>query len=624
MNIDIRIQIPQLWEGEFVKTTWHSVNFIVGANGTGKSLLSDQLKQQLQRKNYKVRQLSAERLAGFEKTNYNFFSSSDFNQGMNISWFNEYKDYGNQYGLSSPAYILLKQRLDIRIRIEAIISDLFKKNIRLVEEGGFLKPRMQNINSGQEYNLKEQECHGLKEIITLLTFLYDDEYNCLIFDEPELHLHPQFQSFFLSEIRKLAGDPIQDPSKKLFFIITHSPYFLDVQTLDDLYNILVCHKGQMPTYIKSGDLDAQDEYVLNRFLPRFNTHHKQFFFSPNPVFVEGYTDQQIISLLFEKTGMNIAASGSSIIDVGGKDELAVFYRLCKKLSIDCRIIADFDALFRGQLRRCFCADEKVKAQFVAKSYGTEPTNCIGDLESLLLKIGDELSGVSSVDPDLKHILSYLKPFYGDRNNNLDTIKEAVYLSIVRYSDKMKNLIPHLASDIDLALSKIISYIDCIKASKIYILPQGEIEHFFKASQVDYLRITNKDKLFHTERDSILNLSGGDISTQYADILDILKESIPFVNVDLLKHMRFTIIDFIQKVQTAVERGDVTNIESLRNNGNVDYTIYSQILECRDGDFNVFADKQFKCKVFLKAGMIGEEKLVEFSDRTTAREFQFIN
>lgn len=76
MDIDIRIQLPKLWEGEFVKNTWNSLNFIVGANGTGKSLLSDQLKLQLQKHGYKVRQLTAERLAGFEKSNYIYFSSS--------------------------------------------------------------------------------------------------------------------------------------------------------------------------------------------------------------------------------------------------------------------------------------------------------------------------------------------------------------------------------------------------------------------------------------------------------------------------------------------------------------------------------------------------------------------
>lgn len=622
MNIDIKIHLPQIWEGEFAKSTWNSVNFIVGANGTGKSLFSDQLKNQLAGKGYRVRLLTAERLAGFEKTNYSYFTSSQLGSGLNISQFREYCRYGDEFGLSSPAFILLKQRLDIRIRIEAILSDLFRKNIRLVEEGGYLKPKMQEINGGVEYNMRENECHGLKEIISLLTFLYDDEYNCLIFDEPELHLHPQFQSFFLSEIRKMAGDPNQDPSKKLFFIITHSPYFLDVQSLDDLKHILVCHQKKMPTYIKDGDLDAQDEYTLTRFLPRFNTHHKQFFFSPNPVFVEGYTDQQIITLLFEKTGMNIAASGSSVIDVGGKDELAVFYRLCKKLSIDCRIIADYDALLRGKLRECFCDDEAVKKQFVDKGHGTDPSNCIGVIESNLLSIGDEMNTVMSADADMNHILSYLKPLYTNRGNNLDKIKDIVMLSVLRYSSKIKILIPGKSADVDLVETRIKSYIDSIKASNIFIIPKGELEHFFVATTIDYLNITNKDKLFHAERNHLLNLTGVDVASQYTEILSVLKESIPFVEVDMLKHTRFTVIDFIQKVQTAVERGDITDIGTLRTNGNVDYKTYSQILDCADGDFLVAADRQFKCKVVLKESLVGQSLTVEFDNKTTAHDFQF--
>lgn len=74
-------------------------------------------------------------------------------------------------------------------------------------------------------------------------------------------------------------------------------------------------------------------------------------------------------------------------------------------------------------------------------------------------------------------------------------------------------------------------------------------------------------------------------------------------MNMLKHTRFTVIDFIQKVQTAVERGDVTNIATLRINGNIDYVSYSQILECADGDFTVNADKQFHCKVTLKESIV---------------------
>ena len=117
MNIPIKIELPQIWPGTFEKDEWNSINFIVGPNGTGKSLLSNQLYDKLKGKSYKVRILSAERLSGFEKTNYAYFTSSQLNDGLNISQFSHYKDYGQRYGLSTYAFIILKERLDVRIKI---------------------------------------------------------------------------------------------------------------------------------------------------------------------------------------------------------------------------------------------------------------------------------------------------------------------------------------------------------------------------------------------------------------------------------------------------------------------------------------------------------------------------
>lgn len=618
INIPIKISLPEIWQGEFEKNEWGSVNFIVGANGTGKSLLSDQLKTQLIQNSYNVRLLTAERLSGFEKNRYDFFTNSQMERGLDISNFGVYKRYGDQYGLSASAFVILKERLDIRIKIEALISDLFGKTIRLVEEGGYLKPKIQNISGGSEYVLKDKECHGLKEIITLLTYLYDDSYNCIIFDEPELHLHPQFQSFFLNEIRKLAGNPLEDSSKKLFFIITHSPYFLDLRSLDDLKNILVCHKDQMPTYIQAEDLDGQDEYVLKRFLPRFNTHHKQFFFSPNPVFVEGYTDQQIITLLFEKCGLNIAASGSCVIDVGGKEELAVFYKLCKKLRISCRIIADYDALFRGRLREFFSQDDDVIHCFIAEGLGTVTAN-IGDIERRLTNIAGELVTKTSTNLGVQNLITLLTGLYVKKSDNINKIKDAVLLSIFKHGDALKPLLAN-PLNIDEVKAKYLKCLKCIETANICIIPDGELEHYFKASPTDYLNITNKDKLFHTEREYILGLSEDDINREYNGILPLLRKSIPYVDVDIIKHLRYVMVEWIQSVQNAISRKEVKDIATLKTNARVNYSLYSQLFECPDDGLKIENDNKFSCKVLLKASLVGVEVEVLFDNATTAHNF----
>ncbi len=620
LSIPIKISLPEIWQGEFKKNEWGSVNFIVGANGTGKSLLSDKLKEQLIINGYKVRLLNAERLAGFEKDSYSNFSHSYLAEGLNIGQYSAYKAYGEQYGLSTSAFVLLKERLDIRIKIEALISDLFGKTIRFVEEGGYLKPKMQNMSGGSEYLMKDKECHGLKEIITLLTYLYDSSYNCIIFDEPELHLHPQFQSFFLNEVRKLAGDPLKDNSKKVFFIITHSPYFLDLRSMNDLKNILVCHKDQMPTFLQDEDINSQDEYVLTRFLPRFNTHHKQFFFSPNPVFVEGYTDQQIITLLFEKSNLNIAASGSCVIDVGGKDELAVFYKLCKKLNINFRIIADYDVLFRGRLREYISNDSNVIQNFIREGFGTlDIANHIGDIEHQLINIADILVTKHSTNPDIQKLITLLKIWYDNKNDNINKIKDAMLLSIFRYGNYIQPLLT-TTLNVDAVKAKYEKCLKYIEAANIYIIPDGELEHYFKANSIDYLNITSKDKLFHTEREYILGLDKDEIEREYCDILPFLRKAIPYVDVDIVKHLRFVIVEWIQTVQIAISRREVKDVTTLKTNGRVNYSLYSQLFECPDDGLNIENDNKFSCKILLNPSLIGSAKEIHFDNTTTAHNF----
>jgi AAA domain, putative AbiEii toxin, Type IV TA system len=231
--------------------------------------------------------------------------------------------------LSADAFVILKEKINVRIRIEAFLSSIFGRRIRLAEEGGYLKPKMQRVLGGAEYAMKEDECHGLKELITLLAFLYDDEFTALVIDEPELHLHPQFQTFLLAEIRKLAGDGRVAPLKKVFFLITHSPYLLDFRTLDDLRQCVIFHQDSVPTFV--GILSDQDEYFLKRLLPRLNTHHKQFFFAGRPIFVEGYTDQQLFSLIQEGRSRLLGATGACFIDVNGKGEQDFFFKSMRSL-----------------------------------------------------------------------------------------------------------------------------------------------------------------------------------------------------------------------------------------------------------------------------------------------------
>ena len=229
MNIPVDIQIDFLWgDQHFKKDNWGDITYIVGANGTGKSVFAEQLKKQFKQKGLKVRYFGADRIANLaSKWDTTGHLATDRNQkGLDIGSFASYKSQSDELGQSIDALIELQSKLDLQIKVETILSDVFHKELTFQEKGGFLNVLLADKTTQKPYDLKKNESHGLKEIITLLTFIYNDDYNCIILDEPELNLHPQFQQFILQEIKKNAGNI--ESGKKIFIILTHSPYMLDI------------------------------------------------------------------------------------------------------------------------------------------------------------------------------------------------------------------------------------------------------------------------------------------------------------------------------------------------------------------------------------------------------------
>ena len=507
IELETRVRVPFLWgKSVFKKSRWSQINLIVGPNGSGKTILATELTKQFEASGKSVKFISAER-------------DSD-----NIS--------------------ILRDNEKIREKTERVLSEMFGKSITFIEDiDGTFIPIVRNRAWNVEYMMEDVECHGLQKIISLLINLYSSTTDIVIFDEPELHLHPQFQLFFMNEIRQEA----KHHCNKLFFLITHSPFFIDLRTPEDLEGVIVCHINRPPTHIE--ELSREDEALFKRFLPRFNTYHKQFFFSDNQIFVEGYTDQQLFTYLLPYVENKANTAGTSVIDVGGKDELGVFCKVCSLIGTDARIITDLDSLFSGKLRDVVCRDERVERwlekqnekqeAFYEKIFSTKERalpitldKLIFRLERYILAIGNELvvpelveGPANNFTPETKLWLSKLAALQTKHENAdaVDTYKTVLLQGILKNTNDLNNILSEqLASTLPIIKNLSSLVFAAAESARVYILHKGCIEHYYTRSTVNYMPVSGKDKLFREELDFIMDTRPKTVRKQYEPLIFLLE------------------------------------------------------------------------------------------------------
>jgi predicted ATP-dependent endonuclease of OLD family len=511
IKCEVKIRIPFLWgKAVFKKENWSQINLIVGPNGSGKTLLAQAVTKEFS-------------LHGYSVSDSVKISSKNHNQPNDEN-----------------TLLILKDDETIKEKIETVLSSMFGKSIKFIEDiDTSLIPIVENKAWNVEYMLEDAECHGLREIIALLIKLYSSKDDILVCDEPELHLHPQLQMFFMNEIKKEA----QKNPKKIFFIISHSPFFIDLRYAEDLIGVIVCHTNKVPTHIEQ--LSQDDSILFKRFLPRFNTYHKQFFFSDNQIFVEGYTDQQMFTNLLPFIHDEYSSTGTGIIDVGGKDELGVFCKVCSLLGTNGRIITDLDSLFSGKLRDVFCKDERVNA-WLLKVYERQlpfyeriftqkellhPISLdklIFRLERYLVTIGQEITQKNDEPP--KKLATYVSKLLSllekhENAENVDTYKTVILQGILKQEDDLiKYLSPELSRTIPDIKNLYSLILAAAEAARVYILPKGCIEHYYTQNTIEYMPVSAKDRLFHNEIEYLLDSNKKTVQKEYSELITILEKA----------------------------------------------------------------------------------------------------
>ena len=548
---NLSFSLPQPWEKQTFETQQIGpINYLVGPNGSGKSRFASELDKHLE----KSRLLGTDRLSGLGGfTSVRNLVGDPFEQGFAKQQFKNLRTAGQQ-GSGIDTIVLLEERMDLRIQVEATLSHLFDRELSLDWDSGNLIARMRRQGGGS-YRLDREECHGIKELLVLLTHLYDNKQQHLLIDEPELNLHPQYQAFFMEEVRKIAGDPTTDRTKKVVFLITHSPFVLDFRSEDDLDSVISFRLDCSAPPQQVANLNRVASSKSLALIRRLNAHHKQLFFSDNPVFVEGIHDAQLVDAMMEARNVSVAAAGSCIIDAGGSEEVNHYLELCKGLGKEAHFLYDLDSLFRGNLRARIKSDESIRSFLANAGHGNNLDGYVGSLESKLIDLVDDILLANSELCSIGTLVKFLQSL-GVRKSwdktSLSKARTAVVTAISRYREDLATTVPKEdVADIEGRLGQIVA---ALKEKNIHLLPGGTIERYLPCYTGDEYELAEdaKQRAVNGEIQKLSKLSTEvELSSRYGALYEAVCSLPSKTDVDVDPVLRKYIARYIHELQTTV-------------------------------------------------------------------------
>ncbi|WP_329185989.1 ATP-dependent nuclease [Streptomyces sp. NBC_01428] len=350
------------------------VSFFVGRNGSGKSKTAHAIARRL---GAEARILSTDRLAGLMSYSvYQWGSTPSAMKGIPIGE-TERQNMTNTMrdkGMGNDELYTLKEEPEVWLRVAAFLRRALGRVIELRESAGFLDPyvRVGNV----EYSLLREEGHGLRELVILLAAAYRQDWQLLIVDEPELHLHPSMARLWVTELSMEC-----ERSGRRAIIVTHEPTLLKPKSADDLAAIWHFSAGQTPTQLSLHVLGAQKDRVTASLQgnPQLVS---QLVFSPRPVLVEGPHDVAAFTVSLGRTQPPEVVAQTDLVECGGSGAVALWFEVCTKVGLDVKAVADLDACFAPEVRRAMDAIANVTEGY-RNELAIDPPTTMNALKQLI-------------------------------------------------------------------------------------------------------------------------------------------------------------------------------------------------------------------------------------------------
>lgn len=263
------------------------------------------------------------------------------------------------------------KKSDFFVSLNYMMEKYFDKQLRVDYVNGMIGFYM--VDEKERVFYFNDLSDGEKSLLTMIFALYGNNLadGFMIVNEPELHLHPQYQK----ELAEVCEE-ISDRIGTQFIISTNSSLFINEKNLTNVYRVYK-NKDQNSLISAPKITVDYDDATLMHML-RFENLSK-IFFVDKIILVEGDTDAYFFSfyLNYLKTQpewKNVIRD-YEIININGKGSFSTWRRFLRKFNIKNYFIGDWDNTVdywffsRAELNKFYLlANKQIKKQKPEKRY----------------------------------------------------------------------------------------------------------------------------------------------------------------------------------------------------------------------------------------------------------------
>jgi predicted ATP-dependent endonuclease of OLD family len=256
---------------------------------------------------------------------------------------------------------------------------------------------------------------GQKSILHLIFECYGrDEMRggLVIIDEPEVHLHYQFQQEYLKVLTTLSEE-----TKCQYILVTHSDSLINSQTIEFVTRFAMNGLGETVTF--SPNLQASQKSLI-KILD--NSRSTYALFAKKVVLVEGETDRYFFKACMHELYPHLDQE-IAVLYVGGKLSFQNWTNVFSQFGLEVFRIADLDYAYN-----CFYPNESktsLKTQVAVSAFKTQHPDIQSKItaeylnKSFILRDGD-LEFYLKITKDLEDVIDFtndkLRMFLADSTN----------------------------------------------------------------------------------------------------------------------------------------------------------------------------------------------------------------